>query len=73
MLKNLNCYKLNCRRLHAEAVYCMFKAAEDTYENAHNTIEELKKLNFVPNLSGLYANISALYFIRSEYDEVHFI
>lgn len=48
----------------------MFKGAEDTYELAQSTVEELEKLNAVPNLAGFYANVSALFFVRSEYDEV---
>ncbi|KAF5293748.1 hypothetical protein FQA39_LY03233 [Lamprigera yunnana] len=68
LCKLLDCYH---KRLHAESVFCMFKCAEDTFEVALQTREELEKLNAVPNLAGLYANISALFFVRSEYDEAY--
>lgn len=58
------------RRIHAEAVYCLFKEAEQTFELAQATVEELKKLDSVPNLAGLYANFSTLYYMKSEYEEV---
>ncbi|KAB0793914.1 hypothetical protein PPYR_13534 [Photinus pyralis] len=68
LCKLLDCYH---KRLHAESVYCMFKCAEDTFERILSTKDELQKLNAVPNLAGLYANISALFFARSEYDEAY--
>lgn len=61
---------LNFRRIYAETIYCEFKAAEDTFNSARNVIKQLEERNSLPNLAGLYANFSTLYFHRSEYDEV---
>lgn len=51
-------------------MYCLFKEAETTFELAQAVVEELEKLHSVPNLAGLYANFSTLYYMKSEYDEV---
>ncbi|RZC41387.1 amyloid protein-binding protein 2 [Asbolus verrucosus] len=57
------------KRIFAETIYCEFKAAENTFNSAKKVIKQLEELNAVPNLAGLYANFSTLYFHRSEYDE----
>jgi hypothetical protein len=65
--KCLECYH---KRIYAETIYCEFKAAENTFNSAQKVIKQLNKLDALPNLAGLYANFSTLYFHRSEYDEV---
>lgn len=59
------------RRIHAEAIFCLFKDADWTFQLAQATVDELKKLDSVPNLAGLYANYSTLYYMKSEYDEAY--
>lgn len=59
------------RRLHTETNYCLFKEAESTIIEADKVVEELEKLNELPNLAALYSNYSALYFRRSEYDKAY--
>lgn len=61
------------RRIHAEAIFCLFKEAESTFHLAQSVINELSQMNALPNVAGLYANFSTLYYIRSEYDEVYII
>ncbi|XP_018325828.1 amyloid protein-binding protein 2 isoform X2 [Agrilus planipennis] len=68
LCKLLECYQ---KRLQAEATFCMFKEAEKTYNLANLLVIELKQLNALPNLSSLYALFSALFFVRSEYDEAY--
>lgn len=63
--KLLDCYY---KRIYAEAIFCEFEEAKVTFKSAQNVIEELKKLNDLPNLAGIYANFSLLFFMRSEYD-----
>lgn len=57
--------------MQAEAIFCLFKDADRTFELAQETVEELKKLDSLPNLAGLYANFSTLYYMKSEYDEAY--
>lgn len=59
------------RRVQAEAIFCLFKDADRTFELAQSTVEELKMLDSVPNLAGLYANFSTLYYMKSEYEEAY--
>lgn len=58
------------RRIYAEAIYCDFENATETFESAEEVVRELEALGALPNLAGLYSNFSFLYFVRSEYDEV---
>lgn len=62
---------MSFRRIHAEAIFCLFKDADKTFQLAQATVEELKKVDNVPNLAGLYANFSTLYYMKSEYDKAY--
>ncbi|CAH1990896.1 unnamed protein product [Acanthoscelides obtectus] len=62
----LDCYH---KRIYAEATYCEFKEAAETFNSTVAIIEELKALDALPNLAGLYSNFSYLHFIRSEYEK----
>jgi len=69
LFKNID----NCkffRLLHAQTVYCLFDQASDTYHKASALVEQMANINQAPNLAGLYAEFSVLYFFRSQYDEV---
>ncbi|CAH0563319.1 unnamed protein product [Brassicogethes aeneus] len=64
--KLLDCYH---KKIYAEAIYCEFVSAEATFRSSQETVEDLKKLNALPNLASLYTNYSVYYTWRSEYDE----
>jgi hypothetical protein len=49
----------------------LFDQASDTYRKASALVEQMANLNQTPNLAGLYAEFSVLYFFRSQYDEVN--
>lgn len=61
----LDCYH---SELCAQAYFCKFKEAQETFNVANDIVEKLRDLNVLPNLAGLYTNFSLLYFMRSEYD-----
>uniref|UniRef100_A0A6P7GD56 Amyloid protein-binding protein 2 n=1 Tax=Diabrotica virgifera virgifera TaxID=50390 RepID=A0A6P7GD56_DIAVI len=64
----LDCYH---KKIYAEAIYCEFEKAAETFAAANKVIAELDEKNALPNLAGLYANFSFLFFGRSEYDEAY--
>ncbi|XP_072396043.1 amyloid protein-binding protein 2 [Diabrotica undecimpunctata] len=64
----LDCYH---KKIYAEAIYCEFEKAAETFAAANKVIAQLEEKNAVPNLAGLYANFSFLFFGRSEYDEAY--
>lgn len=58
------------RLLHAQAVYCKFEGAAETYELALCLIEQLKKADYTAvNHAALYTEFSVLFFMRSEYHD----
>ncbi|CAB3387397.1 Hypothetical predicted protein [Cloeon dipterum] len=57
--------------LHAQTVYCLFEQAQSTYFKASLLVDSLRAKQQVPNLAGLYAEFSVLYFFRSQYDEAY--
>ncbi|XP_011305505.1 amyloid protein-binding protein 2 [Fopius arisanus] len=62
------CHKL----LRAQAAYCAFKGAAETYELALATVKKLKVTGCkICSLAALYAGFSVLFFIRSEYDQAY--
>ncbi|CAG9862918.1 unnamed protein product [Phyllotreta striolata] len=64
----LDCYH---KRIYAETIYCEFEKAAETCKSSSEVIKELEALDALPNLAGLYANYSFLFFVRSEYDEAY--
>ena len=60
------------RLLHAQASYCSFVKAAETYELALSTIQKLNTAGYTDvNHAALYAEFSVLFFIRSEYDQAY--
>jgi hypothetical protein len=49
----------------------LFDQASETYHKASALVEQMANINQAPNLAGLYAEFSVLYFFRSQYDEVN--
>ncbi|KAK9888109.1 hypothetical protein WA026_000384 [Henosepilachna vigintioctopunctata] len=64
--KLLDCYH---KKIYAEVSYKEFEAAERTYKLAKKVVSELEDLNSFPNLAAIYSNFSALFYMKSEYDE----
>ncbi|XP_031781635.1 amyloid protein-binding protein 2 [Nasonia vitripennis] len=68
------CRTLDCchKLLHAQAAYCAFTGAAETYQLALQTIEKLKNAGYTnTNHAALYAEFGVLFFIRSEYDQAY--
>ncbi|XP_066596978.1 amyloid protein-binding protein 2 isoform X2 [Prorops nasuta] len=62
------CYKL----LLAQAGYCSFRSAAETYTLALETIEKLNQAGYTEiNHAALYAEFSTLFFLRCEYDKAY--
>ncbi|KAK3907270.1 Amyloid protein-binding protein 2 [Frankliniella fusca] len=66
--RTLECYH---KLFHAQAVYCCFPEAAETYQEINELILTLKNMNELPNLAALYKEFSIHFFLRSEYDEAH--
>ncbi|XP_011860542.1 PREDICTED: amyloid protein-binding protein 2-like [Vollenhovia emeryi] len=68
------CRTLDCchKLLHAQAAYCDFAGAKETYILAMEMIEKLKSKQYNnSNHAALFAEFSVLYYIRSEYNEAY--
>ncbi|XP_012529899.1 amyloid protein-binding protein 2 [Monomorium pharaonis] len=68
------CRTLDCchKLLHAQAAYCDFEGATETYKLAMEMIEKLKSKQYnSSNHAALFAEFSVLFYIRSEYDEAY--
>ncbi|XP_051153214.1 amyloid protein-binding protein 2 [Leptopilina boulardi] len=68
------CLTLDCchKLLHAQAAYCAFRAAAETYQLAVRTVDKLKNAGHSnANHAALYAEFSVLFYIRSEYDRAY--
>ncbi|XP_059482685.1 amyloid protein-binding protein 2 [Neocloeon triangulifer] len=57
--------------LHAQTVYSLFEQASGTHHKASDLVKQMASVNQAPNLAGLYAEFSVLYFFRSQYDEAY--
>ncbi|KAF4529395.1 hypothetical protein B566_EDAN003486 [Ephemera danica] len=57
--------------LHVQTVYCRFPEADATFQAAVSLVDKMRALGDVPNLAGLYAEFSVLYFFRSQYNEAY--
>lgn len=66
-------WSLEClhKLLHVQTVYCRFPEADATFQAAVSLVDKMRALGDVPNLAGLYAEFSVLYFFRSQYNEAY--
>uniref|UniRef100_T1JC70 Uncharacterized protein n=1 Tax=Strigamia maritima TaxID=126957 RepID=T1JC70_STRMM len=68
-----NAKALECclQLLHAQNAYCKFTEANKTYEDANIFVKKLQDKGQKPNLAGLYAEFSSLFFVKSYYDDAY--
>ncbi|XP_026289406.1 amyloid protein-binding protein 2 isoform X1 [Frankliniella occidentalis] len=66
--RTLECYH---KLFNVQAAYCLFPEAAQTYQEIHELILTLRKMNELPNLAALYKEFSIHFFLRSEYDKAH--
>ncbi|KAG8231737.1 hypothetical protein J437_LFUL012015 [Ladona fulva] len=57
--------------LHVQTAFCHFDEADETHHYALSILQRLQDAGEEANLAGLYAEFSALYFIRSQFDEAY--
>lgn len=56
--------------LHVRNHYCKIKEALQTCKEAEAFIQQIKHYNQKANFAGIYSEVSAFYFIQSNYSEV---
>lgn len=67
LCRTLDCYH---KLLHAQASYCAFQDAAVTFELAMGIVKKLKDAGYENvNHAALFAEFSALFFMRNEYDQ----
>ncbi|KAG8189825.1 hypothetical protein JTE90_026128 [Oedothorax gibbosus] len=64
----LECYK---RVLHVRNSYCKIKEALQTCKEAEAFIEQIQHYKEKANFAGIYSEVSAFYFIQSNYKEAY--
>lgn len=68
------CQILDCchKLLYAQSAYCSFKGAAETYELALKTVKKMDDAGYKDcSHAALFAGISVLFFMRSEYDQAY--
>src|SRR5277367_6705659 len=71
--RNANNVTVDCRLIRVRNTYCEFREAEETFHDAQKLVKKLQDQGCKPpSLAGLYSEFCALYFVKSQYDEVRF-